>query len=67
MSQDLLCLYQQIRETPALTVDFQEESGKGWITLLDTNFFSLCSCDMKFNKDTIKKANNTTIRQLTKH
>ena len=26
MSQDLLCLYRQIRETPALTVDFPENT-----------------------------------------
>jgi hypothetical protein len=39
MSQDLLYLYQQIRETPALTVDFPEEFGKGRITRLDTNSF----------------------------
>ena len=52
MSQDLLCLYQQIRKTPVLTVEFPEESGKGRITRLDTNSFSLSSWDMEFNKDT---------------
>jgi len=52
MSQDLLCLYQQIRETPALTVDFPEEAGKGRVTRLDTNSFSLSSWDMVFSKDT---------------
>ena len=35
MSKDLLALYQQIRETPALTVDLPEESGKGRIVRLD--------------------------------
>jgi len=54
MSQDLLYLYQQIRETPALTVDFPEEFGKGRITRLDTNSFSLSSWDMEFNRDTIR-------------
>ena len=53
MNQDLLCLYQQIRETPVLTVDFPEESGKGRITPLDTNSFSLSSWDMEFNRDNI--------------
>jgi AraC-like DNA-binding protein len=52
MSQDLLCLYQQIRETPALTVEFPEEAGKGRITRLDTNSFSLSSWNMEFSKDT---------------
>jgi hypothetical protein len=51
MSQDLLCLYQQIQETPALTVDFPEEFGKGRITRLDTNYFSLSSWDMEFTRD----------------
>ncbi|MBR3742313.1 MAG: hypothetical protein IKN04_17965 [Clostridia bacterium] len=46
MSKDLLALYQQIRETPALTVDLPEESGKGRIVRLDTNIFSLTSWNM---------------------
>ena len=57
MSQDLLYLYQQIRETPALTVDFPEEFGKGRITRLDTNSFSLSSWDMEFNRDTLVEGN----------
>ena len=52
MSNDLISLYRQIRETPALTVDFPEESGRGRITRLDTNAFSLSSWDMEFSKDT---------------
>ena len=52
MSKDLLALYQQIRETPALTVDLPEESGKGRIVRLDTNIFSLSSWNMEFSKDT---------------
>ena len=59
MSQDLLCLYQQIQETPALTVDFPEEFGKGRITRLDTNSFSLSSWDMEFNRDTFVEGNVT--------
>ena len=50
MSKDLLALYQQIRETPALTVDLPEESGKGRIVRLDTNIFSLSSWNMEFSK-----------------
>lgn len=52
MSNDLISLYRQVRETPALTVDFPEESGRGRITRLDTNAFSLSSWDMEFSKDT---------------
>ena len=52
MSKDLLALYQQIRETPALTVDLPEKSGKGRIVRLDTNIFSLSSWNMEFSKDT---------------
>ena len=52
MSKDLLALYQQIRDTPALTVDLPEESGKGRIVRLDTNIFSLSSWNMEFSKDT---------------
>ena len=52
MSKDLLALYQQIRDTPALTVDLPEESGKGRIVRLDTNIFSLTSWNMEFSKDT---------------
>ena len=43
MSNDLLTLYQHIRETPALSVDLPEESGKGRIVRFDTNTFSLSS------------------------
>jgi len=57
MSKDLLALYQQIRETPALTVDLPEESGKGRIVRLDTNTFSLSSWNMAFNKDTYVEGN----------
>ncbi len=52
MSTDLIKLYQKIRETPALSVDFPEETGKGHITRLDTNTFSLSSWDMVFSRDT---------------
>ena len=52
MSNDLLTLYQHIRETPALSVDLPEESGKGHIVRLDTNTFSLSSWNMMFSKDT---------------
>ena len=34
MDDDLLRLYRQIRETPALAVDFPAETGKGRITRL---------------------------------
>ncbi len=52
MCKDLLALYQQIRENPALTVDLPEKSGKGRIVRLDTNIFSLSSWNMEFSKDT---------------
>ena len=52
MSNDLLTLYQRIRDTPALSVDLPEESGKGHIVRLDTNTFSLSSWNMTFSKDT---------------
>ena len=35
MCNDLIKLYQQIQETPALSVDFLEETGKGHITCID--------------------------------
>ncbi len=57
MSNDLLTLYQRIRETPALTVDLPEEYGKGRITRLDTNTFSLSSWNMAFNKDILVEGN----------
>lgn len=57
MSNDLLSLYRQIRETPALTVDFPEEAGKGHITRLDTNTFSLSSWKMEFYQDTFVEGN----------
>ena len=55
MSNDLLTLYQHILETPALSVDLPEESGKGRIVRLDTNTFSLSSWNMMFNKDTLSR------------
>lgn len=57
MSKDLLALYQQIRETPAMTVDLPEESGKGHIVRLDTNIFSLSSWNMEFSKNTFVEGN----------
>ena len=57
MSNDLVKLYQQIQETPALSVDFPEETGKGHITRLDTNAFSLSSWNMEFTKDTFVEGN----------
>ncbi len=57
MSNDLLMLYQQIRETPALTVDLPDEYGKGRIERLDTNTFSLSSWNMMFSKDTYVEGN----------
>ncbi len=57
MSNDLLTLYRQIRETPALTVDLPEESGKGHIVRLDTNTFSLSTWNMTFCKDTFVEGN----------
>ena len=47
MSNDLLTLYQHIRETPALSVDLPEGSGKGRIVRLDTNTFSLSEYDVQ--------------------
>ena len=55
MCNDLLTLYRQIQDTPALTVDLPEEYGKGRIVRLDTNNFSLSSWDMVFSKDTLVK------------
>ncbi len=52
MCQELLILYQKIQKTPALALDFPEESGKGRITRLDTNTFSLSSWNMEFNRET---------------
>ena len=57
MSNDLLTLYQHIRETPALSVDLPEESGKGRIVRFDTNTFSLSSWNMMFSKDTYVEGN----------
>ena len=57
MSNELLALYQQIRETPALTVELPKESGKGRIVRLDTNTFSLSSWNLKFCKDTFVEGN----------
>ncbi len=57
MSNDLLSLYSQIRETPALTVDFPEETGKGCVTRLDTNAFSLSTWNMEFFQDTYVEGN----------
>ena len=53
MSWKLMRLYQKIRETPALTVDFPEEVGKGRITRLDTSNFSLSSWNMEFRRETL--------------
>ena len=52
MSHDLLRLYQQIQKTPALSVDFPEESGTGRITRLDTRTFSLAAWNMEFRRET---------------
>ena len=57
MSNDLLTLYQRIRETPALSVDLPEEYGKDRITRLDTNTFSLSSWNMAFTKDILVEGN----------
>ena len=57
MSQELLRLYQQIQETPALTIDLPEEAGKGRIMRLDTNTFSLSSWNMEFNRETCVEGN----------
>lgn len=53
MSRELLRLYQKIRETPALAIDFPEEAGKGRIVRLDTNTFSLSSWKMEFHRETL--------------
>ena len=53
MSNDLLMLYQRIRETPALSVDMPDEYGKGRIERLETNSFSLPSWNLMFSKDTM--------------
>lgn len=53
MSRELMRLYQKIRETPALTVDFPVEVGKGRITRLDTSNFSLSSWNMEFRRETL--------------
>ena len=57
MSQELLRLYQKIQETPALTIDFPADSGKGRIMRLDTNAFSLSSWNMEFNRETLVEGN----------
>ena len=57
MNNDLLTLYQHIWETPALSVDLPEESGKGHIVRLDTNTFSLSSWHLMFGKDTYVEGN----------
>ena len=57
MSNDLLTLYQRIRETPALSVDLPEEYGKGRIERLETNTFSLSSWNLMFSKDTYVEGN----------
>ena len=57
MSNDLLTLYQRIRETPALSVNLPEEYGKGRIERLDTNSFSLSSWNLLFSKDTYVEGN----------
>ena len=57
MSNDLLTLYQRIRETPALSVDLPDEYGKGRIERLETNSFSLSSWNLMFSKDTYVEGN----------
>ena len=52
MDDGLLRLYRQIRETPALTVDFPAETGKGRISRLDTRRYSLSAWNMEFHRDT---------------
>ena len=52
MSQELLRLYQTIQKITALTINFPEEFGKGRITRLETNTFSLSSWNREFEKDT---------------
>lgn len=52
MSEELLRLYQQIQTTPAMAADFPEETGKGHITSLETNHYSLSEWNMEFNQDT---------------
>ena len=52
MSEELLRLYQQIQTTPAMATDFPEETGKGHITSLETNHYSLSEWNMEFNQDT---------------
>ena len=43
MSHDLVRLYQEIQREPALAIDVPKDLGKGRITRLDTNNFSLSS------------------------
>ena len=64
MSEELLNLYQTIRETPALTINFPERFGEGHITRLDTNMFSLSSWKMKFHKDTFVQGKVTEDMRL---
>lgn len=57
MRQELLTLYQRIQDTSALTVDMPADSGKGRITRLNTNAFSLSSWDMEFHRETFVEGN----------
>ena len=64
MSDDLLTLYQRIRETPALSVDLPDEYGKGRIERLETNSFSLSSWNLMFSKDTYDQE-KTVLRDVS--
>ena len=57
MSHELLRLYQKIRETPALAVDFPKETAIGRAVRLDTSTFSFSSWEMRFHKDTFVEGN----------
>ena len=52
MNDELLRLYRQVQETPALSIDFPAATGKGRITRLDTHRYSLSAWNMEFHKDT---------------
>ncbi len=64
MSPELMRLYQTIQGTSALTIDFPEKFGKGRITRLDTNAFSLSSWNMEFEKDTFVEGSVTKDMRL---
>ncbi len=52
MNDELLRLYRQVQETPALEIDLPADTGKGHITRLDTHRYSLSAWSMEFHKDT---------------